>query len=131
MVRRFAPAVGIDPPDVSEDAFAQLETHPWPGNVRELENVVKRTLAALDGSAIRHFEIGDEDGSRLDDGPMDHLLRKHGGNLSQVARAVGVSRPTLYRRLQQLGLDPEQYRDSWRRGCDATRRLATAIVADA
>jgi DNA-binding NtrC family response regulator len=112
MVQSFAPRQGLSPPHITDEAYAQLESHGWPGNVRELENVVKRTLADLDGGTITSFSIahGDPPAANLERARLETVLREVGGNLAQAARKLGVSRPTLYKRLEQLGLNPDVYR---------------------
>jgi DNA-binding NtrC family response regulator len=112
MVSSFAPRLGKATPDIADEAFEQLEHYSWPGNVRELENVVKRTLAHLDESRIRSFMIVGTDAASIGQERLllEELLQKNGGNLSQVARALNVSRPTLYKRLQQHGLAPDSFR---------------------
>ena len=49
---------------------------------------------------------------------MPGLLLEHSGNLTQVARKLGISRPTLYKRLHQLGVGPECYIECWREELD-------------
>ncbi len=99
------------------DAMAALLAHPWPGNVRELVHVVERaSLLAEPGSA----EIGVADlvlrpreaGARIEDMTLEaaerHLIERalaaHGGNVAEAAKALGVSRSALYRRLTTLGI---------------------------
>jgi two-component system C4-dicarboxylate transport response regulator DctD len=112
MVASFAPRLGKATPDIADEAFEQLEHYSWPGNVRELENVVKRTLTELDDTTIRSFFISGTGAARMgkERRLLEELLQRNGGNLSQVARALGVSRPTLYKRLQQHGLAPDSFR---------------------
>ena len=113
MVRSFAPRLGlVAAPEIADEAYAQLEAHGWPGNVRELENVVKRTLADLESRVIMAFRIGAADGAKFkaERERVEGLLLEHGGNLTQVARKLGISRPTLYKRLHQLGVNAEVYR---------------------
>jgi len=113
MVRSFAPRLGlVATPEIADEAYAQLEAHGWPGNVRELENAVKRTLADLESHVITAFRIGAADGARFkaERERVEGLLLEHGGNLTQVARKLGISRPTLYKRLHQLGVNAEAYR---------------------
>ena len=105
--RRFSPA-----------AVEALLAHPWPGNVRELEHVVLRAVL-LAGSA----EIGADDlqlrpraatavAPRLEEMTLEQVERylieramaAHGGNVSEAARALGLSRSALYRRLAALGV---------------------------
>ena len=49
---------------------------------------------------------------------MPGLLLEHSGNRTRVARELGISRPTLYKRLHQLGVSPECYIERWREELD-------------
>ena len=104
--RRFTPA-----------AMAALLAHGWPGNVRELVHVVARAvllgtgeLLDVDDLALRPAEAA----SRVEDMTLEaaerylieRALARHGGNVVEVARALGVSRSALYRRLASLGVRP-------------------------
>lgn len=110
------PARGFEPA-----AMQALLVHTWPGNIRELGHVIERAVLLSQGDTIR---IGDlalrapaMAGARLEDLPLEDVekilirkaLAKHGGNVSRAARALGLSRSALYRRLEhfRLGLhDP-------------------------
>jgi DNA-binding NtrC family response regulator len=98
------------------DAMQALLEHAWPGNVRELEHVIERTVLMARGEVIRAADLGLKaryDGSahleemRLEQAER-HLIQKaldrHGGNVSQAAAALGLSRSALYRRLQRYDL---------------------------
>jgi DNA-binding NtrC family response regulator len=110
MVRSFAPRLGLATPEIAEEAYEQLERHSWPGNVRELENVVKRTLATEEVSVVRSFTISGETEESSDRAQLERLLIQFSGNLTQVARELGVSRPTLYKRLNSIGVRAESFR---------------------
>jgi DNA-binding NtrC family response regulator len=111
MVAEFSARFGVSAPMIRPEALMQLEAYAWPGNVRELENVVARTLMNLDGETISTFDIWSATTeaspavSRLRD-----LLTAHRGNLAEVARQLGVSRPTLYKHLRRYALRPSDYR---------------------
>ncbi len=108
---RYRKAVaGFEP-----DAVEALETHPWPGNVRELDHALERAVLLAQGGLIRSGELGLRGSSglpRLEDLPLEEVerllirkaLERHGGNVSQAAKTLGLSRSALYRRLQQHGL---------------------------
>ena len=102
-----------------------LSTHGWPGNVRELENVIHRTLLVSAGLELTLADlppgIADGDGvpepsaappgeagtKRLEDLEREaivHAMENNHGNLSDVARQLGIGRSTLYRKLEQYGL---------------------------
>ena len=105
---------------VSPDALLVLQAHDWPGNVRELENAIERAvnlgatymierdhLPAYLGSAPP--AQGGETGYRasVEAAERDALVRAleaSGGNKSLAARHLGMSRSTLYDKMQRLGL---------------------------
>ena len=94
-----------------------LLDHPWPGNVRELDHAVERAVLMAAGhrpSARPTSASATErdSGSRIEDMSLEEvegfLIRKamarYDGNVSQAAKALGLSRSALYRRLQHYGL---------------------------
>jgi DNA-binding NtrC family response regulator len=97
-------------------ALDAMQRHPWPGNVRELAHVVERAILLAKGDSITADDLGlsaTRNGpSELEEMTLDdaekHLiqtaLRRHDGNVSDAADALGVSRSALYRRLQRHGL---------------------------
>jgi DNA-binding NtrC family response regulator len=98
-------------------AMQALLSHSWPGNVRELEHAVERSVLMAAGSEIQATDLAlrrpEEAGAapRLEDMSLEEveslLIRKtmerFGGNVSQAARALGLSRSALYRRLERHG----------------------------
>jgi DNA-binding NtrC family response regulator len=98
------------------EAVEALEAHSWPGNVRELDHTLERAVLMAQGGAVRAADLGlrSVPGAvpRLEDLPLEEVerllirkaLERHGGNVSQAAKALGLSRSALYRRLQQYGL---------------------------
>jgi DNA-binding NtrC family response regulator len=104
------PADGFAP-----DAIDALLRHPWPGNVRELDHAIERAVLLAEGTHVRRADLalasdtGDET-ARLDAMTLSdvetHLIRRAldraGGNVSDAARALGLSRSALYRRLEKL-----------------------------
>ncbi len=109
---------------VDPEAMAALAAYDWPGNVRELENVIHRTLLVADGPALllrdlpaglssapgrdRRGPVGEDGGDlsleQLERLAIERALESHDGNLSDVARQLGIGRSTLYRKLEQYGL---------------------------
>ncbi len=100
----------------SADALEALVRHPWRGNVRELEHTVERAvlLASREEIGPEDLVLGPSaqgpaliDRMTLDDAER-HLIQRAlgrcGGNVSEAARELGVSRSALYRRLQHHGL---------------------------
>jgi DNA-binding NtrC family response regulator len=102
---------------VAPDAMAALLAHTWPGNVRELAHVVERAAILVRGDVIDEAELGlrpraDGGGARVEGMTLDaaerylieRALAAHDGNVSEAARALGLSRSALYRRLASLGI---------------------------
>jgi DNA-binding NtrC family response regulator len=97
-------------------AMQALAAHPWPGNIRELDHAVERAVLMAEGGAIRAKDLGlrmERDGSsRMEDMSLEDVeqflikktMARYDGNVSQVAKALGLSRSALYRRLQRHGL---------------------------
>jgi two-component system response regulator HydG len=100
-----------------DDARAALENYRWPGNVRELRNAVERACIVCNGSTVtaRDLGIDDSQGAPLQDREIQPLaaveretiaraLRSTGGNISKAARALGIHRATLHRKLEDHDL---------------------------
>jgi DNA-binding NtrC family response regulator len=103
---------GFDPA-----ALQALIEHSWPGNVRELDHAVERGVLMATGEMVRASDLalrsaGREASPRLEDMGLEEVefylikkaLAKFGGNVSQAAGALGLSRSALYRRIQRFGL---------------------------
>jgi DNA-binding NtrC family response regulator len=97
-------------------AMQVLLDHPWPGNVRELDHAVERAVLMAQGDAIAGRDLGlrasREAAGKLEDMSLEEVegflikkaLARYGGNVSHAAKALGLSRSALYRRLQRFGL---------------------------
>src|SRR5229473_732408 len=95
-----------------------LHEHPWPGNVRELDHAIERGVLLATGPTVRAADLGLRAAAagatpRLEDMSLDEvehhliqrMLARHDGNVSQAAKALGLSRSAMYRRLQKHGLE--------------------------
>jgi transcriptional regulator of acetoin/glycerol metabolism len=100
------PQLGLD-----DDSRLVLLHYHWPGNLRELRNTLRHAVALADGKQIglEHLpdniveEIARKDltaRSQSEASKIEAALRYNGGNVSLTARYLGVSRATLYRKIQ-------------------------------
>ena len=96
-----------------------FERHPWPGNLRQLSNVIQVALALADDEVIGTEHLPDDFFADLEMSAqnmkpavsagaqvretedLNELLKAEGGNISQLAKRLGVSRNTLYKRLRE------------------------------
>lgn len=97
-------------------AIEALLGHPWPGNVRELDHVIERAVLLAQGEFVMAGDLGlhagRETSPRLEDMSLEDVecslikkaLERYDSNVSHAAKALGLSRSALYRRLQRYGL---------------------------
>ena len=111
----FSAETGRRPRRFSQAALRAMTAHTWPGNVRELANRVRRGLVVAEGRQIEAEDMGLERVIKLppvlgtledyklhaERQAVDDALLQYSQNLSQAARALGISRPTLYRLLHK------------------------------
>ncbi|WP_126175426.1 PEP-CTERM-box response regulator transcription factor [Tsuneonella rigui] len=115
---RFAKEMNPAVKGFATDALAAIDAWPWPGNVRELENRVKRAVIMADGKLVAAGDLDlDETEAdtadvlnlksareRADRTVIRHALARSEGNISNSAKLLGISRPTLYDLLKQYDL---------------------------
>ncbi len=105
---------------ITAEALSLLMAHDWPGNIRELENVIERAFILCgDGHiGMEHLppeltafagKAGKEPDMRsahdiLDTQAIRAALERHHGNRAAAARALGIHKTTLFRRIKKLGL---------------------------
>jgi two-component system, NtrC family, response regulator len=105
---RFA-AMNKDVKGIAPDALAAIDAWGWPGNVRELENRMKRAVIMADGKMVTAADLdldeADDDGDVInlkavretaDRRAIRRALARADGNISNTAKLLGISRPTLY-----------------------------------
>lgn len=112
-------------PDVRirADAMSALLAYDWPGNIRQLVNALAFAEATCNDGQItvndlpeeclfNHTSASTDPVSIIEQGdrnPLLSALEKYQWNVSQVARAYGVSRPTIYRWMQQQAIEPPRF----------------------
>jgi len=105
--------------DFSQDALTAMRLHTWPGNVRELINRVRRALITCGRPLIGVDDLGlgspivngaarslNDARSRAEYELACQILRQTGGNVSEAARRLNVTRATLYRLIRKYDINP-------------------------
>jgi len=105
------PVTGLSP-----DALSAIDAWGWPGNVRELENRMKRAVIMADGKSVTaiDLDLAERDTpdpinlkavrESADRKAIRHALARAEGNISNTAKLLGISRPTLYDLLKSYDL---------------------------
>jgi DNA-binding NtrC family response regulator len=111
LVAHILASLGAHTAVVTPAAMNRLKEHSWPGNVRELKNTIERALLVARGAPLepehftwiedvslepQAFRPGGSEGDRIRE-----ALEAHGGKVEEAAKALGMSRATLYRRLKK------------------------------
>ncbi len=104
---------------ISDAAMTRMHKHTWPGNVRELQHAIERAVILSNSSILQPEDFnfstttGKEDGQlSLDQYNLEEVekllirkvLKKYNGNITQAATELGLTRSSLYRRLEKYGL---------------------------
>lgn len=112
---------------VVDDAGLEfLRNYNWPGNVRELKNIIERLVIMVPGGTItredieKHFESGENGGMEVVGGAtlkqareefeknyIERTLKKNDRNITLTAKALGVERSNLHRKIKQYGINME------------------------
>jgi DNA-binding NtrC family response regulator len=113
-------AYGRESARLTADGLRYLEAQPWPGNVRQLRQAIERTMLmgeseVLDAAAFKQTmdlepaeaerdvlpPVGSMTIDEIEKAMILKSMKHHGGNISKVAQALGLSRAALYRRLEK------------------------------
>ena len=104
---------------ISPVTFKRLEKHTWPGNIRELQHAIERAVIMSESNIL---EPHDFFLPQMEDTTENNMLNtnmnleetekmlirkvydKHGGNISKAAKELGLTRASLYRRIEKYGL---------------------------
>ncbi len=103
---------------VNASTLKRLEKHHWPGNIRELQHAVERAVIMSESNILQpqdFFLSQTEDGTEGGEPETYNLeetermlirkvIDKHGGNISKAAKELGLTRASLYRRIEKYGL---------------------------
>ncbi|MDZ7722094.1 MAG: sigma-54 dependent transcriptional regulator [candidate division KSB1 bacterium] len=110
-------------PEISDAAMDILIKYRWPGNVRELENLVERTIALTDHTVIRPEDLSPSfpkkvliDDINFEECTLEEMekylimkhLTKYGNNPKLIAKKLGISPTTLWRKIKSYDLSTDQ-----------------------
>jgi len=113
--------LGTEENVISDEVMSILQSYSWPGNIRELKNVLERALLLTPRGAmlrVAHFsslgnsrttpsQPGQGTVREVEDAHIRSVLELTGGDVNRAAKTLNISRATLYRRLKQLGGNPD------------------------
>ncbi|WP_426409334.1 sigma-54-dependent Fis family transcriptional regulator [Bradyrhizobium ganzhouense] len=102
---------------LSGDAWALLSAYPYPGNMRQLRHVLRLAGCTAEDGLITDADLdlppfggrtAETDLAAAERATIIEALRKHGGRVTEAARALKLSRATLYRKIKQLKIETAQ-----------------------
>jgi len=120
-VRNACIAQGLAPKSMSRSALALAAALPWPGNVDEMKTLVEALIATtknriLIEDMLLHVRLGGDTEmlagaetlrrarARFERHYIAAVLRQHRGRITEAAKALGIQRPNLYRKLRALNV---------------------------
>jgi len=105
-----------DVSSISPEAITKLKKYAWPGNVRELQHSIERAVIMADSNTLQEsdflFSRKGSDAPTADTLNLDEVekaavakaIQLHNGNISKAAEELGLTRASLYRRMEKYGL---------------------------
>lgn len=117
-VQRYARKYHKEIKGIGREARRQLQQYRWPGNVRELEHAVERAVILTSGpmlaardfhlqSRLTHEPLDEKERynlERIERESIDEVLRLCNGNITLAAEMLGITRTSLYRRIEKYKL---------------------------
>ena len=106
------------PKKVAATTYKKLSKYGWPGNIRELQHAIERAIIMSDGGNLMPDDFfflvqkTDSTNDNVENFNLDEVeknvitkaINKHSGNISKAAKELGLTRASLYRRLEKHGL---------------------------
>ncbi|MGS0764866.1 sigma-54 interaction domain-containing protein [Syntrophomonas curvata] len=99
---------GIEHKQISTSGLEKLLTYDWPGNIRELRNIIENALIVSNTSKLTFDQLSIKPASsqntlrQIEEQTIISLLQKYEGNISATAKALGIARTTLYRKMKNI-----------------------------
>ena len=125
-IEKFNGETGKHVQAVSAGAMSVLQNYAWPGNIRELRNTVERAMILTDGDTITEEHLPPDMrpsrpeaatlrvalGVQLREIEKEYILaslQRNGGNKARTARLLGMSRRTIYRKMDELKITNDKH----------------------
>lgn len=103
---------------IQAGAMKKLSKYQWPGNVRELQHAIERAVIMSDGNMLseddfimsnhgktgRGFEFDTLNLDEIEKAVIEKVLKQYQGNITQASQDLGLTRTSLYRRMEKHGL---------------------------
>lgn len=119
-LKHYSDKYGKSITKISEAAMSRMTKHPWPGNIRELQHSLERAIILSNSSVLQPEDFNfSSNNTKETDQPLNldqynldevekllirKVLKKYNGNITQAAAELGLTRSSLYRRLEKHGL---------------------------
>lgn len=109
MIEDYCISKGIaDIPSLERSAIIKISAHDWPGNYRELKSCIENAVICCEGRKIRDIDLNITDCDKLPEdekGQLIFFLTKHKGKKVLVMKDMGITAPTLDKKLKHHGID--------------------------
>ena len=106
---------------ISDASFSRMMKHSWPGNIRELQHAIERAIIMCNSAVLQpeDFNLSGQSNNQDNEGSLvleqfnleevekiliRKVLKKYNGNITLAANSLGLTRSSLYRRLEKYGL---------------------------
>ncbi|WP_308502020.1 sigma 54-interacting transcriptional regulator, partial [uncultured Alistipes sp.] len=116
-LRRYAAKYGKPIEGFDAEALREMEEYPWAGNIRELQHTIEKAVILCDGRAITPSTLllraapapasPEPDFTTLEEmerSMIAQAMSRCNGNMTEVARQLGITRQTLYNKIKRYGL---------------------------
>ena len=118
-IRKYSERYRREVSGLSPEAKEKLKSYRWSGNIRELQNCIEKAVILSEGSTLTTADLqlapsqeiaesetisGEETLEMAEEKAIRAAMNRFGGNLSMVAKALDISRPTLYAKLKKYNI---------------------------
>ena len=122
LLKKYSDERGANLNGFTPQALRAVEAYNWPGNVREMENRIRRAVIMAEGRRVGASDLeltniaAGQPGATLKQARealekkmISQALDRNKGNVSRTAKALGISRPTLYELMEKLGVEKDAH----------------------